>query len=97
MEETTLSEPVESAEPDEAIKISEADHKAIIDIANNIEKAHLTIGSIEIRKFELTSDVMSMRSEMDTKAREAMLKAGITEEECQKYRINVQTGELVQR
>ena len=92
-----VQEEPQSTEATNALKISEEDRKDIISIANDIEKAHQMVGGLEVRKAKIIMDITNMEQVVDEKAKQSMLNAGISETDLEKYRINIQTGELIPR
>lgn len=98
MSEETIQAKVEDINQEEenkdVLKISDGDFRFLQGNVMEIEKRQSAIGGMEVRKMNLVNEVNEINNQVQEKAKEFMIKAGIPESELENYRIDIGSGEI---
>lgn len=93
--EVTSKVELDSSIPKEELKIPKEDHNNLMQLGQTIDQIYATIGSWESRKLELIAQSNGLKQQIDKKAKESLQNAGISKEDLEKYRIDLQSGKIV--
>ncbi len=80
---------------EESKKITAERLKEIQGIADNIRHIREAIGAIEEQQAQMIAQSIGMKNKIESDAKKMIVEAGIKEEEAEKYKIDLQTGEIV--
>ena len=87
---------VPSPEKEEDKQITSFELKELQGIADNVKHLREAIGAVEEQKSQMITQTLSLRNQIEGRAKKLIIDAGISEEDSEKYRIDLQTGKIVQ-
>lgn len=76
-------------------KISEKAMEKIKDISRTTERMYVAIGAMECQKANMVAQSISMRSNIEKTSRDAMIEAGIPEDQVENYKVDIKTGKIL--
>jgi len=91
-EEEAAAEVIDVDSEKKEKKVKDKDLQEIMSLANEIERVQAMIGGLEVRKAEFVTSAMHLSHSINTKAKESIINAGFSEEEAEKYKIDMQNG-----
>lgn len=102
IEEVEVKEeaPVEvnaSEEGNQPLQVSREDLELILKQQGKLQNAERAVGLLELRKFEMMSEILSERKSTDLVIQTAMEKVGIEKSESKDYVIDPRTGQVLKR
>jgi hypothetical protein len=77
--------------------IAKESQEELLKLAEENDRLYTTIGGLEVRKAEVINRIMNLRFELDKKAKESIIASGVDENEVEKFKIDIKTGEIKTR
>jgi hypothetical protein len=84
-------------ENSETIKINEDELNDIINLSNDSDQMYFRLGILEAQKFDVLRRLDETRQMIDSKAKQAILNAGINETDIVNYKVDIATGEILKK